>query len=913
MADTCLVTGTARNSSFSLLPFQTVVFRPFGPSLVSSSGDLLVRTTIVAVADASAEISQAVVPGEYILETQADGGLVSASCVVPNEAAATLADCIAAASVPPTPDLIQQAFDARDEAAASAASAAAIASDFGDLDAAMDDIAAAELAAETAAAEALASETVATAARDAALLSRGVFASTAAGLSNGVASVTVTAAGSGGADGNFALAFSGGAGVDAAGTFTVVGGAVVSVTLTNLGTGYTSAPTASFAASSGLTGATTSVAIAARSPVGSYFSVPAAGDDSLILYRVDAGPAATEVARYPASAAEARGRRVELSSRRRATNRFQAADLEARITALENRVERAVQGATVIHCDPTAVGSGDGSSWANAFTSLTAAFAALPAGGILRTNSTEANPLAAPVANITTAPSNILWETDQGAAGETWISGAQKGTWTDAGGGIFSIALAAEPRYVAYDFKRDDQAGTVTGIDLNQARIARAIREGGLKPADVVAWYGCLRRNSPFATTTPAEGCWGYTGGMLYINPPGTPVLADVHSRAQWSDGRAGLAVTAAVTGWTIRGKMTVIFTPSDSSGEGYSLRFTAASRCSVEGVRSILSGYHSVGFAGTSGGRNVIRDCVTVGYCPGGIPYVFYTSGPALPRSGCRVADSAVFAFGPLDTLGVPISLTHGARTSYSHAGTSLSGVDYSRLLQIDFTGQQEVKHSVAFSLSPGFVSAEQTGDVLDQAIEESWGIKARGCTVLGKNAYPETGVSHIDCEFDRLGYGSNAVDMFSMATVGAGGGVHSLRLTGCRLRMGEHRYIWSALASNDSAALIDCDVLIQATATVSALFQVTEIGAAGRIILRGNLIDATTSGRALITENNTVFAGDPFGIVASQGGNVYGANVTAPVRHTNGTSTKTVAEWLAGTDPSRRDVAGLSDMGIA
>lgn len=156
-------------------------------------------------------------------------------------------------------------------------------------------------AAQLAQANAELAETGAEAARDAALLSRGVFASTALGLSNGVAAVTVTGAGSGGANGVFALAFSGGAGTGAAGTFTVASGAVVSVTITNPGTGYTSAPTVSFAASAGLTGVTATVAIAPRNPVGTYFSVPGSGDDSLILYRVDAGPVAVEVTRYPST------------------------------------------------------------------------------------------------------------------------------------------------------------------------------------------------------------------------------------------------------------------------------------------------------------------------------------------------------------------------------------------------------------------------------------------------------------------------------------------------------------------------------------------------------------------------------------------------------------------------------------
>jgi len=70
----------------------------------------------------------------------------------------------------------------------------------------------------------------------------------------GIASATISNAGSGGADGTFALAFTGGTGSGGAGTFTVAGGVVTAITITSPGA-YTVAPTASFAASTGLTGA----------------------------------------------------------------------------------------------------------------------------------------------------------------------------------------------------------------------------------------------------------------------------------------------------------------------------------------------------------------------------------------------------------------------------------------------------------------------------------------------------------------------------------------------------------------------------------------------------------------------------------------------------------------------------------
>jgi hypothetical protein len=125
MPDTCLVTGTVVDSTFSILPFQTVVFRPVGPPLVSAGGDLLVRTLASAVADASGSIAKNVVPGEYVLETMGSEGVVTASCLVPNAATAALADCVAAAGEVLTPDLVQQSLDARDAAQAFALAAEA--------------------------------------------------------------------------------------------------------------------------------------------------------------------------------------------------------------------------------------------------------------------------------------------------------------------------------------------------------------------------------------------------------------------------------------------------------------------------------------------------------------------------------------------------------------------------------------------------------------------------------------------------------------------------------------------------------------------------------------------------------------------------------------------------------------------
>jgi hypothetical protein len=139
------------------------------------------------------------------------------------------------------------------------------------------------------------------AARDAALLSRGVFATTAKALSDGVINYSSLVAGTGGTNGTFAIGFSGGAGTGAAGYFTVAGGSITSITFTATGDSYTSAPTMSFSASSGLTGASATAVIGANVNSGEYFSVVSSTtEDSLILYLNNAG-VAVEQKRYPSS------------------------------------------------------------------------------------------------------------------------------------------------------------------------------------------------------------------------------------------------------------------------------------------------------------------------------------------------------------------------------------------------------------------------------------------------------------------------------------------------------------------------------------------------------------------------------------------------------------------------------------
>jgi hypothetical protein len=118
------------------------------------------------------------------------------------------------------------------------------------------------------------------------------YPTTAAALSNGVAGLTGLVGGSSGTNGTFALAFSGGGGADAVGYFIVSGGAVVQAVITFPGYNYTSAPTVSFAASSGLTGASATAVLRQNVPTNGYFSITAdTVGNALAVYQNVAGVA----------------------------------------------------------------------------------------------------------------------------------------------------------------------------------------------------------------------------------------------------------------------------------------------------------------------------------------------------------------------------------------------------------------------------------------------------------------------------------------------------------------------------------------------------------------------------------------------------------------------------------------------
>jgi GDSL-like Lipase/Acylhydrolase family len=177
-------------------------------------------------------------------------------------------------------------------------------------------------AAATSAAASAVSAADASAARDAAIAgSILTWPTTAAGVGTGIAGVTSIVGGSGGTNGTFALAYTGGTQVLApVGVFTVAGGALVSVVITYPGYYSAGTPTLSFAASTGLTGASATAQMAANTPVNGFFVVPSAvTGEAYIVYKNVAG-VATEQVRTPSTATVATNGTDILSLQRTVAN-----------------------------------------------------------------------------------------------------------------------------------------------------------------------------------------------------------------------------------------------------------------------------------------------------------------------------------------------------------------------------------------------------------------------------------------------------------------------------------------------------------------------------------------------------------------------------------------------------------------
>jgi len=566
-----------------------------------------------------------------------------------------------------------------------------------------------------------------------------------------------------------------------------------------------------------------------------------------------------------------------------------SADARAAADAILQRA-RAKRINAIVYADPTATGANDGTSWDDAFTNLIDALGAVPEGGALYTNSTEAQPFLAALVGAT-VNSNVEWLTDQGPDGETWISGAQKSdAWENTSGNIFRVALATAPQAVAYDYKRDNITGDKTGIDLTQAEYAQTLdvlldAKSPWGAQDAVAWYGALKK-ADTATSSPTPGHWSHTGGFLYINPQTATNVANVNDLAIWADTRNALVINSAVSNFHLSGKLTTFFTPATEGGSGYGLRFVEGSKVVIQGTRCIMSGYHSIGCVNNSGDSNIYLDHLTSGHVSVGIPLVWYSGSKSFSNARHRADGVVVLSYDLLGENGAPLTSIHTPRFTYSHTNgiETMSGFYYSRCAALDFSEQMQVASGVTVdgTRMPIFWAAD-TGETVDITKPETFPVEAAGLVLLGRKAIPPADVYLTGCYSDGLGYGDPSEDQYSAST-GSPNDVHNWRLIDSFWKPSVCRSCVSNNGDDDFFYLSDTPVNAKDCAAAFVIFGTDE---PEQLRLENVVFDGT-----VVMVVNPLWQAGKFNL-SSLGGNVFSGE--APLKHTNPAVTpKTQSQML-------------------
>jgi hypothetical protein len=398
-------------------------------------------------------------------------------------------------------------------------------------------------------------------------------------------------------------------------------------------------------------------------------------------------------------------------------------------------------------------GANDGSSWANAFTDAQDAVDALESGdtllidGVIYDGIPQINGL-----------DNITIDGGQGPSGSARLMGVlpvDESDITDEGGGVFSIALAAAPPTVTWDYQADNTDGSVTGVTTNRDDIAILYQGVSTQRPVVNAWYGHLPRNATFATTTPAEGFWGFSGGRVYVNPPGSPTIAQVASSLGVGVSSRGIYLQACDNA-TVRNFHAVGFgNPNPSSGSFF---FIGCRDLTITDCTSNDAGYRSFNFEGDTGDTDplglVATRCIAIGDCVVGSNqnnfFVVYNGSGT--TEGGLIRDSAAVAHPWLDTTGRPIlgstsgqtamSQTYKPAIIYSHANggsPTMDGIVFERFSMLSMCQPLNEKHHPTATLGMfwpdekiGFILAADR-PVYDATDPDAYPVQIKGGVVYG------------------------------------------------------------------------------------------------------------------------------------------------------------------------------------
>lgn len=556
-----------------------------------------------------------------------------------------------------------------------------------------------------------------------------------------------------------------------------------------------------------------------------------------------------------------------------------------------------------IYATTTASGNNDGTSWEDAYTDLQVALGELQDGDTLLTDTPMDQPFRGGF--VVSGRNNLTIRFDQGPNGLTHVTNRIQAAWANEGGGVWSIPLSAEPSGVTYDFRPDDERGTVSGVDLHDpdmlAAIAAYAKRRPLRLSDCRAWYGFLRKAAS-PTTTPSPGEWSHTGGNLYARPIDAITQSEANTLLCYQPGTPHGIEISQSSDSVLEGEVWATCYPGNGDNGGYGLVGRSCERTIIRDVRAVACGHHSVGFNAAGGDANTLMDCLAVGQRPTGTsqlanPFVHYTDGTSTGHRGVGIA--AVFSW-QLDQGGRPIHVEALNQTLLSHSsGANTIDVTWSGVGHFDFTDLIEAKHGISLAGAGQVGSAGDAIEPTDETVLGDYSCVAEGVEAVGRSACPGSNLVLSGGTLNRTGDHGGLSGYAVSGTIGSPG---RMLMRGMKIVTGGGSTWWAAASDDGLMILEDCTIVVDGEQT--AVFR-TGATTPGKLILRNTTWSRTPNAGCLciMQAGSPTIYNNGFPGFASDGRNIIDTSFSRLIRHNGNGADRDAAYWqgLSGASSDR------------
>lgn len=550
-----------------------------------------------------------------------------------------------------------------------------------------------------------------------------------------------------------------------------------------------------------------------------------------------------------------------------------------------------------IYAKSDAAGANNGTSFTDAYTNLQTALTAVQSGDTLFTDTPTGTPWVGGYTIVN--KDNWLWVTDSGPNAQTHLNNAKKmSTATGPTSDVFAFTIAVEPTHVAYDLKQDDYLGTVTGCTVSVWERLLLSFWYGANPDWARCWYGFLAKDS-VQDTTPADNTYTYTGGVCYVNPPGTPDQTTFRDKAIYNDVPvSGIEITNC-DGYQIKSlsglgyPLWVHFYPAITAGNGYGIRALGCAEATLANARGSVLGYHSFGFAGAGAGpRCRMRSLFSVnltgdeGGAFGLNPYVFYQPDGQPEYGGHRGTNLVAYCLPRMLWNGQPVNSSYRANPCLAHTDTSNNyrDVNWYYVMGVDKTDGINLKHTLSNTQGGSTVSgpALATGTTVNNYL--SYPNRVERSVFIGRQFLDSAAiVDYWLCLFDRDGCGNTTSNSGMNCAVGS---ISATSIRDSYVISGNYNTgLFFGINVGDYIAATNTRFLMQGTVDKTGLFSIVGFSSATDTVYMNSLEVKSNQavGHALLRAEQANVWNNNFNDVVSNGANIFDTTLTGAAYHSN------------------------------